>query len=271
MKQLVRAKFTSFGLKVPNNWQQPKGEGDADHYNDAFKDNERSTAPGSPPLFQPATMNAYHTNTQKQLIKDFGDYLDGIVDAICFAWGQWQNLAAMSGVVINSMVAAGGVVVGPPLGPLILSKAPQGKMNYIRYSTAIASAIDTGWTAFQASIKVPGLTWYPSFLMVTLPIAPPTPNIPMPLASLTSVTTGLSCNVLKGLMIANFADPQAPFHAQLFEAVADGVEKTLMQWMASTIVTNVMGTGPVPTFAPPVVPGGPVVGGVGTMPPGGFK
>ena len=36
------------------------------------------------------------------------------------------------------------------------------------------------------------------------------------------------------------------------------------------MVTNVIGTGPVPTFAPPYVPGGPVVGGVGSMPPGGL-
>jgi hypothetical protein len=42
-------------------------------------------------------------------------------------------------------------------------------------------------------------------------------------------------------------------------------------WQASTMVTQVMGTGPVPTFAPPYVPAGPVLGGVGTMPPGGFK
>ena len=33
---------------------------------------------------------------------------------------------------------------------------------------------------------------------------------------------------------------------------------------------DVTGTGPVPTFIPPVFPPGPVVGGVGTMAPGGF-
>jgi hypothetical protein len=36
------------------------------------------------------------------------------------------------------------------------------------------------------------------------------------------------------------------------------------------MVTNVLGTGPVPTFAPPYVPVGPVVGGVANMTPGGF-
>jgi hypothetical protein len=36
------------------------------------------------------------------------------------------------------------------------------------------------------------------------------------------------------------------------------------------MVTNVLGTGPVPTFAPPYVPVGPVVGGIANMPPGGL-
>ncbi|MDX2089971.1 MAG: hypothetical protein SFX73_19095 [Kofleriaceae bacterium] len=271
MKQLVRAKFTSFGLKVPKDWKKPQGEGGADHYNDSFEKSELSTAPGAPPLFQPATMNAYHTKTQKQHIKDYGDFMDGIVDAICSAWGKWQSLASMTGVLVNGPTASGGMVVGPPLAPLILAEAPKSKMNHIKWSTAIANAIGTGWASFQSSIKVPGLPWYPAFVMVTLPMAPPTPNVPTPVMTLTSVKVSLSVSALKGSMISNLGDPNAPHHAELFESVADGFDKVLTMWMGTTMVTNVLGTGPVPTFAPPVVPGGPVVGGTGNMPPGGFK
>ena len=71
-------------------------------------------------------------------------------------------------------------------------------------------------------------------------------------------------------MIGQLADPQAPFHKELFESISDAFEKSYNLWKASTMVTNVLGTGPVPTFAPPYVPAGPVVGGVGTMTPGGF-
>ena len=53
-------------------------------------------------------------------------------------------------------------------------------------------------------------------------------------------------------------------------AIADAFEKSFNLWKVSTMVTNVMGTGPIPTFAPPYVPVGPVVGGFGTMLPGGF-
>jgi hypothetical protein len=103
------------------------------------------------------------------------------------------------------------------------------------------------------------------------PIAPPTPNLPCPFATLIQVPVSISAPVLKGQMIMQLADPQAPFSGELFESISDAFEKTYNIWKASTMVTNVLGTGPVPTFAPPIVPAGPVVGGVGTMPPGGFK
>jgi len=71
-------------------------------------------------------------------------------------------------------------------------------------------------------------------------------------------------------MIGMHADPQAPLHKEIFESVADAFEKSYNVWKGTTMVTNILGTGPVPTFAPPYVPVGPVVGGVGTMTPGGF-
>ena len=54
------------------------------------------------------------------------------------------------------------------------------------------------------------------------------------------------------------------------DSIADAFEKVFQIWQTSTQVTNVMGFGPVPTFAPPVVPMGPVVGGLGAMLPGGL-
>ena len=48
MKQLVRAKFMSFNIKVPQNWQNPSGDPDAKHYGDAFKPEEKNTAPANP-------------------------------------------------------------------------------------------------------------------------------------------------------------------------------------------------------------------------------
>lgn len=270
MQQLARLKFTSFNLKVPQNWKEPSGQTAADHYGRAFKPEEKTTAPGMPPLFQPASLNKYHTDTQKMHIGKIGQFIDDTVSAICSAWSQWQTAATMVGIVINAVTATGGQIVGPPWTPLILASAPKSSPMQMKYSNVIANVIGTAWLTFTATVKVTGMPWYPAFAAVPSPVAPPAPNIPCPFAALTQVPVSISANVLKMQMVAQLGDPNAPFHQELFEAIADGFEKSYNLWKVSTMVTNVLGTGPVPTFAPPYVPVGPVVGGIGTMTPGGF-
>lgn len=267
MQQLARLKFTSFGLKVPTDWKAPA---DQDQYDRAFQASEKNTAPGSPPLFQPATMNKYHTDSQKMHIAKVGGFIDGICSAICSAWSMWQSTATMTGVMISGPVASVGQIVGMPMLPNILASAPKASPMEIKYSTAIANTISTGWMTFTATVKVPGLPFYPAFSAFPGPLAPPMPNTPVPFAALTQVPVSISTNVLKGQMIGALADPMAPFHKELFESISHAFEMSYNTWKAATMVTNVMGTGPIPTFAPPVVPVGPVVGGVGNMLPGGF-
>src|SRR5687767_6930625 len=107
MKQLARLKFSGFSLKMPDQWSQPSGDPAGKHYGDAFKPAEKSTAPDTtvPPLFTPASMNKYHTDTQKKMNDVIGKYIDGICTAICSAWSQWQSMATIVGVVINSVTA----------------------------------------------------------------------------------------------------------------------------------------------------------------------
>jgi len=270
MQQLARLKFMSFNLKVPQNWKDPQGDPEAQQYSDAFKPSEKMTMPGMPPLFQPATMNKYHVDAQKMHIAKIGKFLDDTMSAIASAWGQWQSMAAMSGILINGPTASLGEVIGPPLAPLILMTAPKNTPNELKFTNVIAQVIGEAWLTFTGTIKVPGLPWYPAFAALPSPVAPPTPNVVAPFALLTQVATSISSMAMKTQMIQRFADSQVPFHKELFESITDAFEKTYYAWMASTTVTNVLGTGPVPTFAPPYVPVGPVVAGVGTMPPGGF-
>lgn len=270
MQQLARLKFTSFQIKVPQNWQEPSGDPDAKHYGDAFQPSEKTTAPGAPPLFLPASMNKYHTDSQKMHIDKIGKFIDGICTAICSAWSTWQSAATMVGVVITGPTAMGGQVVGPPWTPLILAQGPKETPNLLKYTTAVANVLGTAWLSYTATIKVTGMPWYPAFAAFPSPVAPPTPNVPCPVIALTQVTAPLSPAILKQQMVGALADPMAPFHDKLFEAICDAFDKVFLTWQGSTMVTNVLGTGPIPTFAPPYVPVGPVVGGVGTMPPGGF-
>ena len=271
MQQLARLKFTSFNLKVPKDWRDPSGDPAADHYSKAFKPEEKMTAAGMPPLFQPASLNKYHTDTQKMHIAKIGKFIDDTTSAICSAWSQWQTATTMVGVVINAVTAVGGQLVGPPLTPLILASAPKNTPAELKYSNVIANVIGTAWLSFTATVKIPGLPWYPAYAAVPSPMAPPVPNTPVPFAALTQVPTSISCSIMKTQMVAQLGDPQAPFHKELFESICDAFEKSYNLWKVSCMVTKVMPTlAPVPTFAPPYVPVGPVVGGVAAMLPGGL-
>ncbi len=272
MKQLARLKFSQNGLKVPDKWQAPSGDPAAKHYSRAFKPGEQATSPDTvvPPLFLPHSMNKYHTDTQKKLNNVVGTFLDGIVDAICSTWSTWQSSATMVGILINAVSASLGQVVGPPWTPMILAQGPKSTPQQLRYTTAVANVLGTGWTAYTASIKVPGLPWYPLFAAVPSLVAPPTPNIPTPIIALTQVTAPLSASTMKNMMCAALGDPTAMYHKEIFDAVCDAFEKCFQLWQTTTMVTKVLGTGGVPTFAPPIAPAGPVVAGIGTMIPGGF-
>jgi hypothetical protein len=262
-------KFTSFNLTVPTNWKDPQGAA-GDHYSRAFKPDEKMSTPGMPPLFQAASMNKYHTDTQKMHIAKVGGFIDGICSAICSAWSQWQTATSMAGVVIMGPVATMGQLIGPPWTPLIMATAPKASAMELKYSNVIAQVIGTAWLTFTATVKIPGLPLYPLFAAMPSAVAPPTPNTPIPFAALTQVPVSISASVLKMQMVGQLADPQAPFSSELFESISDAFEKTYNLWKVSTMVNNILGTGAVPTFAPPFVPVGPVVGGVGTMAPGGL-
>ena len=272
MKMLARTKFISFNLKVPSNWKDPD---DAGQYSDALKGGNATvgipdlgTPPG--PLFTPVQTNKHHCDIQKMHNEKFGAFIDKTCDAICSAWSQWQTAATMVGVVIAGPIASGGQVVGIPWAPLIMATGAIATPMELKYTTTIANVLGTAWLSYTASIKVAGMPWYPAFAAFPGPIAPPMPNVPAPLMALIQVPASLQVPLLKMQMVGQLGDPMAPFHAQLFESICDAFNKCFTVWQSTTMVTNVLGTGPIPVFAPPYVPVGPVVGGVGTMTPGGF-
>jgi hypothetical protein len=201
---------------------------------------------------------------------DYEAFIDNISAAICSAWSVWQSSATLVSVVINGPTAMGGQVVGPPWAPLILARSPSQNPEAAKMTNTIASVLGPAWLTFTATIKVPGLPWYPAFAALPSPVAPPTHNIPCPVAALTMVTASIGSNVLTNQM-AGMDGSGSSDHKRLYAAIASAFETTFNLWKVSTIVTHVLGTGPVPTFAPPCVPIGPVVAGVGTMTPGGFS
>jgi hypothetical protein len=269
LKQIAKMAFKAHAIQLPVNWQQPQGDA-GKQYVDAHQPSERAVAPDPSKLFIPATPNKYHVDTVKMVSNQFESFIDGICDAIASAWSQWQASATLAGVVIAGPVASGGTVAGPPWTPLIMASAPKASPAELKYSKAVATVLGSAWQAYTASIKVAGMPWYPPLAAFPSPASAPTPNVPNPVTTLVQVPAPMQAPLLKNQMIGALADPQAPHHRELFDAISQAVAQCFTLWMSTTMVSNVIGAGPVPTFAPPFAPAGPVVAGVGNMAPGGF-
>jgi len=200
-----------------------------------------------------------------------------ILQAVRFAHGQWKLQAKLQDVHINAVVAtaASGCLDGPDLDPLICHAptvaALSGPMGFLR--DAIAEGVGDCFTAWQNNVTVPGLPWYPSFAAFPGPMAPPMPNIPSPAIALVSSGTVklMSSTQLKQAMwdALPAALKKPPVDAYL-NSIAMSLSVYFSTWLTSQQVMQVLGKGPVPTFAPPYVPVGPVVNGDIISTPGHF-
>jgi hypothetical protein len=275
MKQFARAQFMSFNIRVPDGWQDPSGDPQASHYGKAFKPSEKSSSPGAPPLFTPASLNKYHTDTQKMLIAKFGAFIDGTCTALCSAWSQWQQMATMTALVATGPTVVGGLLTPVPMLPLILAgNPPMNTENEIKYTTAIAQTISQQWTLLAATIIIsspfpshPPLAAFPS------PAIPPPgiPNVvPIPMATACTAMADplVSADVMKPLMMTALGDPKAQYAEKLFDAICTGFYQCYQIWKKATLFNQVCVSGAVPTWTP-VSPAGPVVG-IGMMMPGGM-
>jgi hypothetical protein len=218
--------------------------------------------PMPPALFLAASNSAQDLANQKQFSQEFSDFIDGMCRALCQAHDLWRKMAFFKDVIINAVTAIGGTLDGPGLQSFILLSAPMtGALGWAqRYSAAIAAGIQDRWRDFQQSFSVPGLPWYPSFASLPMPVAPPTPNMPTPLQACSNNPLKIDSAIIRETIKQKLGTP-GPFSDQLFEAIAAGFSQAVRLWLPTQMVMQVRGTGPVPTFAPPFVPIGPVLNG----------
>ncbi len=203
------------------------------------------------------------------------EFIDALAGGVCTAWLNWQSAAMISGMVING--PAGMVPPGTLSSPVMMNTAmilatvvPGQGANFMPMAKAVATGIETAWSAWEKGFTIQ--LQYPPFASVPAPTAPPTPNIPMPVITGSSIGDPMMKKAaLSGLMLANLSGVTPDDLTQLiFDTFADGFCMMFDIWKASTMVSNVMGTGPVPSFAPPFSPVGPVVGGTNIPSPGIF-
>lgn len=271
MAMLAKVKFAAAGIKLPMKWKANNGASPSDHYGNAFKKGEASTAPDTmaPPLFMPQTMNKYHTDTQKKMDKMMSDYIDGITSAICGAWSTTQSLAYVDGGQVQAVICMGGTVKWQKMESLIKAQGPNGTPQEQKYTKAVAKAVSDKWDSWVGALNMIPMPWYPAFAAFPSPVAPPMPNVPTPFIA-TFVGAPLMASDLKDAMVSELGDSDALHHKDLFDALGTAIQACWLIWNATTIVTNVMGQGPIPSFAPPFIPVGPVVGGSTLPTPGHF-
>lgn len=273
------AKFASHSLKLPTKWKDPSGDPAAKHYGDALKPGDKVAVPKLiPPFFMPHNMNKYHQQSCDEVGKIYKEIHDGCLDAIGYAHTMWKTQAKFKDLKVMSVSAIGapGCLDGPELesniknAPMVASWT-EGKA---KHRDAIAKGVSKCFKDWQGMVTVPGLPWYPAFAAFPGPMAPPMPNVPTPLIACPSgQMAAMTPPQLKSAMddaldggIKN-NDPEKQFEA-LHDAVATVVAAAFLLWLPSQMVIGVLGKGPVPSFAPPYVPVGPVVGGDNIATPG---
>lgn len=273
IKPMGAAKFLSHGLKLPANWENPSGDPAADHYSKCLKPEEKVAVPQLiPPWFMPANMNKVHQKSCDEIGKNFKDFHDAMLDAIAFAHNMWKLQAKFKDLKIMAVSAIGapGCLDGPELESLIKNAPMCAAMtgNMQKHRDAVAKGVSKCFKDWQSMVTVPGLPWYPAFAAFPGPMAPPMPNVPTPLVACPSAQMAAMAspmmmksemdNALDGGLKQK--DPTKQYEA-LHDAIATVVSAAFMIWLPMQQIIGVMGKGPVPSFAPPYVPVGPVVGG----------
>jgi hypothetical protein len=202
-----------------------------------------------------------------------------MVDAVGFSHNLWKLQAKFKDLKINALTALGtpGCLDGPELesniknAPMVASFSG----NMKKHRDAVATGVSKCFKKWQDKVMVPGLPWYPAFIVFPGPMAPPMPNIPVPLimcpsAMMTQIImpddmTKAMDDALDGGL--KDKDPDKQFHA-LHDAIATTLSLAFLMWLPMQMVMLVLGKGPVPSFAPPFVPVGPVVMGENIATPG---
>lgn len=194
--------------------------------------------------------------------------LRALSDAVTHAVDMWKIMAGFRNVRIQGPTAIGtpGCLDGPELAPHVRT-APS-VVGWIDDEADLRDAVAEGvsgcFRTWQDSVMVPGLPWYPAFAAWPGPAAPPMPNVPSPLVALPGFGEAMITvpGNLESALIARLPDGlRVPAVERLMNALSLVLSLAFNTWLVSSQVMLVMGQGPVPTFAPPMVPVGPVMNG----------
>ena len=281
VKILADVLFFADGHKLPVDHQKPSGDPKGKQYDKAWQAADKVAVPKQiPPLFMPAELpNKYYQDACDTVGGAFHDMMSAMIDAVGFSHNMWKLQAKFQNLQVMSVSAIGspGCLDGPELESNI-KNAPMCASwsgNKGKYRDAVAAGVSKCFKNWMGQVSVPGLPWYPAFAAYPLASAPPMPNIPMPLITCVSAKMSdiITPSSMKSEMISAFdgdlkKKDKDKHHESAFNAIATVLSIAFLMWLPMQQVMLVMGKGPVPTYAPPFVPVGPVVGGDNISAPG---
>ena len=279
INQLAYVKFFGNMKKLPHDFQHPSGDPAAKQYDDAFKPEDKICLPPQtvPPMFMFAEPNRYYQETCDKIGKDFQDFIDAAIDGVKFALDMWrcstgfQNLNGVGPAIIGAPGCL--KTMGPPLdtvcqnAPQWQTWSPKKRENFQKYSDAVSKGIAKSFKDFQDQVMIPGLPLCPAFTFFPGPMCPPMPiqvTPPLLICPSAMVAKILTPELLKQSMIGELDGgvkdkDKGKFYEALFDALGTAFSMAFTIWLPSQMVQLVMLGGPVPSFAPPYVPGGPVM------------
>ena len=200
----------------------------------------------------------------KSLTGSVSDFMN----AVKFGKNMFKLQSGFKNITIMSVSAIGspGCLDGPRLESFIKTAPSVAGMTGEdkKMRNAVAKGVSSNFEKWKSQVTVPGLPWYPAFVAYPGPMAPPMPNVPTPLIS--CVSSGLS-HIISSSKIKDSIYNELPSEMKtlaneaFIQALASQIAMHFLTWLAKQQVMMVLGKGPVPSFAPPVVPSGPVVGG----------
>ena len=225
-----------------------------------------------PALFLAASNSVADVDTQTAMHTAYMRLFDDLTPALRTAWDQFRTQACFADVKINGPLALGspGCLRGPALYDLV-RRAPNvvgwtGWHGGVR--DGFAEGVDKMFGAWQRQVTVPSLPWYPAFAAFPGPKTPQMPNVPTPLVA--CVSSGLRYMTPPELTqsLTGKLAPKMDHASQFAAAMSDMIAGAFTAWLPQQMVMGVMGSGPVPSFAPPYIAVGPVVMGSVAAAPG---
>lgn len=281
LKIIAQGWFVTKMKKLPVDWKQPNSSPGKEHFNKGFKTAELTGGgpPAPRPYFFNATPNKYHADAAKDISDLVKAFVDEAIDKIVQSIDLWRVQAKFKDFKVMAVSAIGtpGCLDGPKLKDLPPFSTWIGtKKNDKVYIKAVVEGMSKAWEEWQSKVMVPGLPLYPAFAAFPGPMAPPMPSIPMPLITMPSpmmaklaVFSQIKSAFLDAFKENDLEDKVADKqHEAIFESIAVAAATNFLAWLPMQQVMAVMGKGPIPTFAPPYVPVGPVMMGDNIAVPG---